>query len=946
MLLESSLSPQPSISSPGSARRPSLIRQPSSQHVLASTASGSFVATMLGEMLSTGAISASSTASSVVLTLTECLESWPAAWPRPLTRLLDRVIDAESIQFATNTDALPTNLSAVRDQAIRILELIMRCKPMVDPFEKQRYQTDERWECAVLPFSTLLHRFSESMSVLFGQCCVLLRACQRYPQLVHAILDQQLLTLLIDASMLLMMLRLSMRGLLVQLGRAFKGETREKIGADVASLCTQIDEIVPQSFALCDAFLQCSVNSCKQGYQPKFDDTTVKSLKTLLPIATSHVLFEMQSQRSGVADRFVPDAITALFPISRSTRSFLSVALLAQELYCTLTSSPRQPLTKFAHDLDSPFALVTESQIALLLLDAQTRQLHPEDLQQLLQRIVAYLPEISSSSDTASDIAAAADAPIEPVPATYQCQMCTYENPSDAAQCEICETARPAEVTQRLAAAASRIASPASSNPNVWACSMCTFENAKSAAVCMMCQSPRPLESMQQKVATLTAVRSGFGGRPNGLSAEASQTLGSTWHRFTADWTRDLDVQLVALIDRRCDASQTLLFDQIPAESFKLTDDERASYAKLAELSDRDLPLVQLRLATLQLLNELVPVLITLTDLPSAETAHPLWCINLALQQKSCIFSSVKRRMLQSTLLCTSRPPCQNNSELPQVSIAALDAALILSSSTKDTRLDSSTFAQLWRQMWLNHRLSPSATEHKKPSHIEPFPFHLFDSALHIGALNRPNDQQRAWKTIQRGMHSDDYGGPYRDTLNTLVQELQHPGLLLPLLVQSANLRSQADDAVSCWVPDPASQDSIHASLFTFLGALFGLAIRTRDYLPFQLPPLIWKRILGEKLCLNDLIQTDVGLHRQLCELRSICQNGTIEEFDALFSERTWTTVDAAGRQVDLCANGADRVLQFAERQQFYDALLQYHLHEFDLQSQWIADGLGSGLIS
>ena len=69
-------------------------------------------------------------------------------------------------------------------------------------------------------------------------------------------------------------------------------------------------------------------------------------------------------------------------------------------------------------------------------------------------------------------------------------------------------------------------------------------------------------------------------------------------------------------------------------------------------------------------------------------------------------------------------------------------------------------------------------------------------------------------------------------------QELQSPAL--PLLVGTPNGRQGVGQNREKWVPNPGATSLLELEMFAFLGKLMGVAIRSKEYLALDFPPMIW----------------------------------------------------------------------------------------------------------
>ena len=88
-----------------------------------------------------------------------------------------------------------------------------------------------------------------------------------------------------------------------------------------------------------------------------------------------------------------------------------------------------------------------------------------------------------------------------------------------------------------------------------------------------------------------------------------------------------------------------------------------------------------------------------------------------------------------------------------------------------------------------------------------------------------------------------DTGGMQRDSLSELCHELQSSAL--DLFVPTENTVDKAGGNQDCWMLNPklVAQDSQHLKMYEFVGALFGMAIRSGNLLNLNLSPVVWKLI-------------------------------------------------------------------------------------------------------
>ena len=147
------------------------------------------------------------------------------------------------------------------------------------------------------------------------------------------------------------------------------------------------------------------------------------------------------------------------------------------------------------------------------------------------------------------------------------------------------------------------------------------------------------------------------------------------------------------------------------------------------------------------------------------------------------------------------------------------------------------------------------------------------------------------------------------------------------------------------WAPNPLATEPVHLEMFTFLGKLMGSAIRTGLAFPISMTSLVWKRLVGETVTLEDLQLIAPSQMRAVQYLRDIMESGSCSEseFNATLKE-SFTTVSSDGRLIDLVPRGSYRSVAFDSVSEYCDACEHYFRHETDDQINAIRNGLFSVL--
>ncbi|KAF1794506.1 Concanavalin A-like lectin/glucanase domain [Phytophthora cactorum] len=188
------------------------------------------------------------------------------------------------------------------------------------------------------------------------------------------------------------------------------------------------------------------------------------------------------------------------------------------------------------------------------------------------------------------------------------------------------------------------------------------------------------------------------------------------------------------------------------------------------------------------------------------------------------------------------------------------------------------------------------------------------------------------------GENAQDAGGPYRETFAQYCEELQ--STQLPLMLPTPNSQHNVGVGREKWLLSPGAQSSTTLQMLEFLGKLMGASIRSKQYFALNLAPLVWKKLAGERLVLDDLAAVDSMLVNSMSRMRTIDHYGVTEEMFEDIVMETFTTLGADNQVIELKPGGAHLPVTFSSRCEYADLVEQARLHESDDQAQAIFRGL------
>lgn len=132
--------------------------------------------------------------------------------------------------------------------------------------------------------------------------------------------------------------------------------------------------------------------------------------------------------------------------------------------------------------------------------------------------------------------------------------------------------------------------------------------------------------------------------------------------------------------------------------------------------------------------------------------------------------------------------------------------------------------------------------------------------------------------------------------------------------------------------------------MYTFVGQLMGLSLRTRIMLPFEFPSLVWKALCGQPAGIEDLDAVDAVAAATIRKLATWPKEMATDAaaFAAAFLSLRFTATAADGEIVPLVPGGADVAVTLANRQTYVTLLTQFHFAQYEQGLAAMRSGLWS----
>lgn len=358
-------------------------------------------------------------------------------------------------------------------------------------------------------------------------------------------------------------------------------------------------------------------------------------------------------------------------------------------------------------------------------------------------------------------------------------------------------------------------------------------------------------------------------------------------------WNRAMDAQLVQYIEQYCDGWQSL-------DPWKLNP-SRSQLLHFPLLNNARLDSIRYRFTMLKLINRRISRVLCLLDLSDGKRrANSLPSMVSLIRDR--IFKSVKMDVWSNTV-----DPLLTNQNPVYVKLNRHKASEQYENPLR--KANNTLFNQGFRQLFY---ISPELLKRKKS----------------------------CFKVNFVGEAADDYGGPFREALSQMCDELQEDSL--PVLIRVPNGTHSVGLNREKFMPNPAASSPFYLKWFQFMGLVMAIGLLSKNILPLDLPPMFWKLLVNEKLDGNDLEAVDHLCYQFISTFRNAESEGITDEvFDDTF-EQYFTTHTADGEEVELIPGGASKRVRFQDRLRFAKAVERFRLNEVQPHLEAVKKGVFS----
>jgi predicted DNA-binding ribbon-helix-helix protein len=198
-----------------------------------------------------------------------------------------------------------------------------------------------------------------------------------------------------------------------------------------------------------------------------------------------------------------------------------------------------------------------------------------------------------------------------------------------------------------------------------------------------------------------------------------------------------------------------------------------------------------------------------------------------------------------------------------------------------------------------------------------------------------------AFKVDLEGENVQGLAGPYRQFFADISSELQ-PSITkniarrtLGMFIPTPNAEHKFGEDRHKFTVNPSANSSYYLQLFETLGVLMGCALRTDSHFTLDLPNILWKRITGEDITMQDLELVDKHFVENLKYLEN-CTPATLEQMGI----ENFTTKLSDGSIVELMPNGEKTKVTFERIGEYRELCLKARLDECSKQVEAIKKGI------
>ncbi|TMW66734.1 hypothetical protein Poli38472_014046 [Pythium oligandrum] len=384
-------------------------------------------------------------------------------------------------------------------------------------------------------------------------------------------------------------------------------------------------------------------------------------------------------------------------------------------------------------------------------------------------------------------------------------------------------------------------------------------------------------------------------------------------------WSPTMDGQLVDWINNHVESSSgnASSSSSIDLKPMDIRIHPTQDGLRCSQLLDVSLVDLHVRFALLkhfnQLLKESLPFLDLRDSISVSTIAHRI------RQLGHCIFFDIKNTLVEAAIEATHVPgdTTSSSSNSARITLDRLQALESRDDREVEPSVSECFFAQAFRQL----------------NQVDSSQFR-----------RKIDNKGRLFSVKFRGEEGVDWGGVYREGVNSMVDDLFSAHF--NLFVLCPNGQHDTGTNRGMYLPNPKCTSPVAIQMYEFVGKLLGISLRTHGDFPFAFPSLVWKQLIGQSLDRADLEGTDAMFVQMLDGIQNCERDGimTEDEFETAFEglDLRFTAFDCNGQEIELVEGGKSTRVTFENRLEYCQLAEQYRLQEGAKQVAAMARGLAT----